>query len=277
MGDPVDEMLRRLSSADLVMGDDDDDDDGADQVWMAVGNDGSDTLGKTKPRKVATTKQALGFDPKAKTVAHGVKTTASLGVTTATQITNFTGGAAGVGALVGGATLSAGPIGLLIASAALTLASTGTKAVSAKKTHDHIKALEKIRLEAGSLTCDHNHNEHKFILETSLPYIIAKKKKKRFRKVGGAVPVIGATLESVRAATKAGMKWAKGTRGKNRHFHAEKIAVHHTRTTLLRRVCPLTTAIIAELFGVSTEDAALASSVPSDQLATVISIKMKSV
>ncbi len=268
MPDQVDEMIRRLSSVDLAM-EDEDEDDGADQIWMPP----SDAQPVEEPvRKVApTSKEAVGFSPRAKTMATVAKGGASFGVGAATNVTNITGGTAGFGALVGGATLSAGPIGLLIASAALTLATTGTKVVSAKKTHDHIKALEKIKLGAGDLTCNRVDNNHKFIVDKTLPYIIAKKKKKRLRKVGGAVPVIGA-VETARAKVKAGLKWAKGTLGKNRLFHAEMLANHHTSAR-----CQLTSAIIAELFGISNDDAVEASFVKTDQLAKVISIKMKSV
>ena len=272
MPDKVDEAIRTLATWDSDMGEDEDEDQ--EMPFMITTTAPVTANVTTTATKASTdTKATLGFDPTAKKATSYAKGAVGVGVSAATQITNATGGAAGMGALLAGASLSAGPIGLLIASAAMTVTSSATKAISAKKTHDHIKGLESIQLNAGSLVCEGHQTDHKFILEKSLPYIIAKKKKKRLRKLGGAVPIVGSSVETARSKIKGGIKWLKNSRGKNRLFHAEKIAGHHCSLD----PCPLTTAIIAELFGISNEDAAAARSVRSDQLATVLSIKMKSV
>lgn len=267
MPDKDEKLVEQLSQLDLELNDEDEDDE--DQPYMMVG---PVTIQKNT-FKNATVKDNLGFNPKSKKVANKAKTALQLGTTGTTSLVNMTGGHAGLTALIGGATLGAGPIGLLVASAALTLASSTSKVISAKKTHDHIKGLQKIQLNASSYGCkSKSKNNHNYIIETALPYIIAKKTKKRTRKLGGSVPIIGSNLETARSAIKSVIKRARRTRGKSRYLNAQKIAEHHTETR-----CELTAAIIAELFGISMDDAAETFTIDTEQLATVLSIKMRSV
>lgn len=195
-----------------------------------------------------------------------------------THATNFSGGAlmgqAGWAALFSGAALSAGPISLLIASAALTIADSTKNAVSAYKTNQHIKNLQALQSKgAKGHFCQGQSNHHDHIFDTILPYIIAKKQKKKIRKMGSAVPVIGSAIEQTRAKSKALYKLAKhGGIGRNRKLHAEYLARHHCH-----RTCYLTTDIIAELFSISFEEALATRDCNHIELAAVLSLKFKSV
>ena len=272
---------------------DGDDDDGVELDWIAPASGPSSSVavpmkgGGAKASKVVTPAQAktglLGDHVKTKRRLNKTAQVVKGGVSvtnTASAVTVLAGGpafGAGIGswvAVAGGASMAAGPISLLIASTIATVASTGAAARSAYKTHNHVKALENILADVGSYACQHDPKRHAAVVQNALPYLIAKKKKKMIRKAGKAVPIVGTGIESIRAKTKGLYKKISGTRGKNRALHAEMIARHHCTTA---GKCPLTTAIIAELFSVDDDAAAASYKCGLKTLAKLISIKMKSV
>lgn len=186
------------------------------------------------------------------------------------------GGVGGWAAVAGGgaALLAAGPIALLAAGTALSLAGSARQGRATYKTHQHIKMLDSILFLAkqGHFHCeatnDPNHND---IIVKVLPYIIAKKKKKRIRKAARTLPVLG-SIETARSALKKIEKWELGTLGKARKWHAHQLAVHHCDTD-----CHLTKAIIAELFSVDEMVAEQARYCDDVMLGKLLEKKMKSV
>ena len=174
----------------------------------------------------------------------------------------------------GGLALGAGPIGLLAAGTAMSLGGSVRQGVATYKTHQHIKMLDSILFLAkqGHFHCeatnDPNHND---IIVKVLPYIIAKKKKKRIRKAARTIPVLG-SIETARSALKKIEKWELGTLGKARKWHAHQLAVHHCDTD-----CHLTKAIIAELFSVDEMVAEQARYCDDVMLGKLLEKKMKSV
>ena len=224
-------------------------------------------------------KDALKVDNTAKVAANVGKQIVSKTGAALTIATNATGGSlmgqAGWAALVSGATLGTGPIALLVASAALAITDAAKNGVSAYKTDVHIKNLQKIHANAASYKCESVSVDHSYVVDTILPYIIAKKQKKKIRKIGSAVPMIGSAIEQARAKMKAGYKKAMGTLGKNRKLQAQYLATHHC--TALSGGCDLTSAIIAELFGLTTDEADATRKCNAVELSAVLSLKFKSV
>ncbi len=200
---------------------------------------------------------------------NAVSTVGSYGV----SIAQLSTGAPGVVALATGATVAgAGPIGLLVASLVFTVGFSVQAGVSAVKTHKHIQELEQIAAQAGSYSCsksaghDHNH-----VVATALPYIIAKKRAKRARKGFSTVP-FAVSLETARAGLKAGYKKLTRTKGKARNYHALVLARHHCTSD-----CALTAAIIKSLFWVDDDVVEDLRSENIEEVAAVLSTKMKSV
>ena len=213
----------------------------------------------------------------AKTTAGITKGVVGVGLTTTTAVNTYALGGSALGqtgwaAVVGGATLSGGAITLLVASIVQQITSVTLNVRSAYKTSRHLKALEEIKLNAGKYKCKRDQSDHKYIVDSVLPYIIAQKKKKKTRKIVGSVPILGSTPMAARRAIKGTYKFIRGTRGKARSKQAEVLSKHHRDGG-----CELTTAIIAELFDLTTEKAKLLRFVDQPTLAKFLSVKMRSV
>ena len=286
------QLTRKISDIGSMIGNDDDDiiemygqeipdqeevDDNAGfsnsmdmQNWMAPA--------RVMPDRLEHARDALHINNKFKVGAQIGKQVVSKSSTILTAATNYSGGAimgqAGWMALFTGASLSAGPISLLVASTALTIADSAKNLRSAYKTNQHIKQLDEILAHAIEYRCAGIYDpSHDHIINKVLPYIIAKKKKKKIRRAGSAVPVIGSAIEQTRAKAKATYKLMRdGGLGKNRKLFAHQLAEHH-----VRYCCGLTTAIIAELFNVSVRDAQMTADCDITELGAVLSLKMKSV
>lgn len=174
---------------------------------------------------------------------------ASTGIST---VSNITGGGtlASVGLGVTVFTVSAATgVGLVIGGVAVMAVNSVVQAKSAISSYKHKVALENIRNSAqGSVTscsgldgrmCDvHEHNE---ILNTVLPYVIAQKRKKSYRRGVGAIPVISLG-ETVRSIGKKIKKTVNGSIGQERETHAHTLAKHY-----ITHDCNLCQRIIAEL------------------------------
>jgi len=178
-----------------------------------------------------------------KKVAKGVATATSIGVSAA-QIGTGTGALA----LVAGA-VSATGVGLVVTGGVLTVASALTSGRSAYKTDKHIDGLKDILTNRGTYDCSpveglpRNSLAHTRIAEQVLPYIIKQKQWKLGRKVASAVPGVG-LLEGLRAISKKGYKYARGTLGVERDRAAGWLTIH-----FCDHHCGLTDAIITELYG----------------------------
>lgn len=185
------------------------------------------------------------------------------------------GTATGWGAVAaGGLALGAGPIGLLAAATALSLGGSVRQGVSTYKTHKHIQMLESILALAkvGHFPCSvGNSPEHAEIAEKVLPYIIAKKKNKRWRKAVRSAPIVG-SVETVRAKLNWVKKKIDGSQGVNRKYYAHALAFHHCESD-----CTLTKAIIAELFSVEEPLVEEARYCDIGQLGKLLELKCKSV
>ncbi|CAM3824266.1 hypothetical protein [Parendozoicomonas haliclonae] len=188
-------------------------------------------------------------------------------------------GNSGVGGMRSGATLIGllgGPAiatGGIPASVALAAITAGTAARSAYKTAEHIKNLEKILRDHKGQTasCEQAYSdEHKYIEETILPYIIRKKRAKQFKKVTVASTLGAANVFNVGyGVLKAGYKKAKGTKGVNRTFYAHVLAEH-----LVTCHCDFVFDITAELY--SEEEALVIRGQTSLVAAQLLAEKMKS-
>ncbi len=200
---------------------------------------------------------------------NAVSTVGSYGVSVAQLAT----GAPGVVALATGATIAGtGPIGLLVASMVFTVGFSIQAGISATKTHKHIQELEQIHAAVGSYACDKKGSlDHSHVANTVLPYIIAKKRAKRARKAFSTVP-FAVSLETARAGLKATIKKATGRKGRNRKYHALVLARHHCTSN-----CALTAAIIKSLFWVDDGTVEDLRSENIEEVAAVLSTKMKSV
>jgi hypothetical protein len=178
-------------------------------------------------------------------------TAASMGVSAA-QIGTGTGALA----LITGA-VSATGIGLVVAGGVLTVGSCLASGRSAYKTSKHIDGLKALEASAATMACNVVHEEalhgiantqhHQIILKGVLPYVIKKKTSKLHRKAATTVPGV-ALLEGLRAISKKGYKYVRGTLGVNREYAAVWLA-HH----FLTYDCELSDAIIAELYGSEDE------------------------
>ena len=217
----------------------------------------------------ARARKVFNRHPKTKTAAIAAMGITSLGVS-GTQF--LTGG--GAIAVATGAAAGAGPVGLVIAGAALAGGSQGLAVRSMIKTHRHILGLNDIRLGAAEIRCPSADTpEHEQIETKILDYIIKKKKKKMRKKAISSAP-LGGLLVLQHRAGKGLAKWALGRKGKNRNLYAQIIAQHHWWTS---GECGLTTAILAELFGMSEELAVAAGEIDPNDTAPAIARKMKSV
>ena len=125
----------------------------------------------------------------------------------------------------------AGPIGWALAAIASTMS-----AVSAVKTHLHIKNLEEL------LTRHGGGNAMASSREATL-YVIVKKNKKRSRKGLGVIPVLGSTANSFYSIGRAIQKKALGTKGKHRASAAKTLWTNQLQG------CPLAKAVCLELLG----------------------------
>lgn len=266
--DTINAVIEDLVVTAEVEDEDEDDEDQSERrgSWHQI----QQVAPTVKPKASST----LSTNPRRRAAMQAAKTTARVGVTGAAIGTSVaTGASVGWVAVASGATLAAGPIGILVASTALTLTNSALNARSAYKTQKHIKALEEIQANAGSYACfAAGSPKHSAIANTILPYVIAKKKKKMIRKSAKVIPIIGSAIEGTRAGIKSIHKRRMGTRGVDRELHAETLANHHCNSD-----CGLTAAIIAELFSVDLADAEAARDCSIPQLAALIAIKFKSV
>ncbi|WP_160152251.1 hypothetical protein [Microbulbifer sp. ALW1] len=155
---------------------------------------------------------------------------------------------------VGVGAVSSTGVGLLAAAGGMAVMNSGVSGYSAYKTHHHIKGLEAILANWTSYSCEScgpfsdgpcNREMHGLIGTLVLPEIIRKKKTKRARKATAVLPVIGGMISGLHSGAHSLQKRLTGTRGKQRHYHAELLAVH-----LITHECQLAEAIVAELFSV---------------------------
>lgn len=174
---------------------------------------------------------------------------ASTGISAAT---NLSGGGtlASVGLGVTLFTVSAATgVGLVVGGVAVMAANSFVQAKAARSSYKHRVALEQIRNSAqGSVAncsgldcrrCD--HHEHHDVLDTVLPYVIAQKKKKSYRRGIGAIPIVSLG-ETVRSIGKKIKKKVTGTLGQDRENHAHTLAKHY-----ITHDCSLSQRIVAEL------------------------------
>ena len=139
--------------------------------------------------------------------------------------------------------LSATGIGAIAVAGALAVGQAGAAGVSAYKTHQHIKNLQEIQVNFADYDCDGCMITHHDILTNVLPYIINKKRTKRRRKAESTVPLLGSGLVMAETGVKSIYKRISGSRGRQRHIYAERLAAHMVSCT-----CELSQAIVAELW-----------------------------
>lgn len=192
----------------------------------------------------------------------------SVGITATQQVTT---GASAFAAITAGTALSATGIGLIAGSAALSVGKSYTAHRSAKKTQAHLDALSSILRGRNSYQCDAKHGPvHSYIASTILPYIVQQKKTKLARKKNERVPVLGSGYEAGKSLKHMVQKRWNGTKGKQRSFSAQWLAVH-----LLSHHCDLTEAIVAELY--SDEEMEMMKLSGSDIVASMIEDKLKTI
>lgn len=178
--------------------------------------------------------------------------------------------------LATGAAVSATGIGLLVTGACLTLAKTGMSVRSAYKSYGHRNVLQLLYARSKHYQCgaiegdsmERNLAEHAAVVDIVLPYLIEQKDKKMYRKMVGAVPVVGIG-ESLRAVGKKAYKKFSGTLGVDRKIHATLLA-HH----LITHDCALAQAIVAELY--SYDEMQWMMGQEMDVLVPLLESKMKS-
>ncbi len=242
---------------------DDDADDAPEHLYNA------DVFHGPLPKPVPENNKILHRSDFLKKAGNASSTVGSYGVTVAQFATNSPGL---VALATGAAVTGAGPIGLLVASLVFSVGFSVQAGVSAAKTHQHIKELETILANASSYSgAKPNSHDYNHVLRVALPYIIAKKKAKRLRKGVSTVP-FAVSLETGRSALKAGWKKITRTKGKARNYHALVLARHHCSSD-----CQLTAAIIKSLFWVDDETVEDLRNCPIEEVAAVLSTKMKSV
>jgi hypothetical protein len=207
-------------------------------VLQCDGGDGGD-----EPRQVeASWVNVVSKHPKK--VVRGTLTAAGLGITAA----QFGTGTGYVALATGAAAAtSATGIGLVVAGGAITLGMMAAGAVSAYKTSQHLKLLEKIYEKRNTCLCEKvdyepRIDDHKYIADKILPWIISQKKHKRRKKIGSALG--GGLGVSAWSAIRWLHKKRLGTLGQRRSFYANVLAVH-----LLTFQCSLTLQIVAALVG----------------------------
>lgn len=140
-------------------------------------------------------------------------------------------------------------VGLLVGGVVVMAANSVVQAKAARSSYKHRVALENIRNSAeatvancsglDSRMCD--VHEHQEVLDTVLPYVIAQKRKKTYRRGIGAIPIISLG-ETVRSIGKKVKKTVTGSLGKERETHAHTLAKHY-----ITHDCRLCQSIIAEL------------------------------
>ena len=192
----------------------------------------------------------------------------SIGITTAQNVVS---GASVSAAVVGGAALSATGVGLLAGSVALTAGGSIAAHRSKKKTQEHLASLNKILLKRNNYKCEGRYAPvHSYIASTILPYIIQQKRTKLARKSHQRVPVLGAGLEAAKSLKHKIQKSWNGTKGKQRSFAAQWLAVH-----LISHHCELTEAIVSELY--SEEEKEMMKFTGSDVVASMIEEKLRTI
>jgi hypothetical protein len=205
-----------------------------------------------------------------KKTVKGVGSAAGVGMQVAQGVTHTGFVALGLG-VVGAA--SATGIGLAAAGAAVTLGMMATGAASAWSTKKKIDLLEKIYGQRSSCICEAiddvpRIDDHKYIADTILPWIIRQKKHKKKKKIGSALG--GGMVVSAISMVRWLHKKRLGTLGQKRSFYAQVIAAH-----LLTFQCSLVTKIVAALC--SPEKLVEMLSQDTDTITPEIAEKMKSV
>jgi len=174
-------------------------------------------------------------------------------------------------AATGGAVaLSATGIGAVAVAGTYALGSSIAAGVSVYKTHQHIKNLQAIH-DRGCKHgfCEGDQNDHNTIYTHVLPYIIDKKKRKMRRKSEETVPLLGSMASTLETGVRSLWKRARGTRGTERHYHAQVLTVH-----LVSCTCDLAADIISELW--SYDEMKAIRSMDSDDAGYWIYSKMAS-
>lgn len=168
--------------------------------------------------------------------------------TSAVQHAGAFGIAAKIGAGAAAAAVTTGTGGVAVGAAGLALQTGSMVAAvaSVKKTSGHIKCLEELNRQTfeckglpGSAT--RSYIDHDYIQECIIPYIIAKKRTKRRKKIVATLPVVGGAT-GLHGLGKRLYKQAHGTHGKNRSFYAHVIARH-----MVSHDCKLCEALVGEL------------------------------
>ncbi|MEM9828093.1 MAG: hypothetical protein AAF958_15990 [Planctomycetota bacterium] len=172
-----------------------------------------------------------------------------------------------------GAAVSATGIGLVITGGVLQVIGTVKNGRAAISSHRHAKGLQEIQSRASSLShlCSGCSIVHDKIASEVLPYIIAQKQTKRFRRGVMATPGIS-LLESIRAVGKKGYKFCRGTLGVKRAQNAELLAKHLIEPSF---GCVLVQEIVMELFDEAAMDWMLAACT-TEVAAGLIAEKLKS-
>jgi hypothetical protein len=185
----------------------------------------------------------------------------------------------GVGAAAVGvaAAIGTGGAAVAVGAAASSLGSAVKDGMACYKTMNHIDNLKKLLRDCPRgcrvLNGDGRfQNLHPYLHGVVLPYIIAQKYEKAFKKgasvVGGKAGVGG--LVSLYSMGRYLYKTATGKLGVQRNWYAECLAVH-----LLTADCPLADGIVAELCGRDLMQRMQGES--SKRIAPLIAAKMKSV
>jgi len=176
----------------------------------------------------------------------GTRALADLGssvisTTTDTGLTTLAHTAASGGSVaISGAGYVAVPL-----AGAVAIGKSVAAGVSVYKSQQHINKLQYI-LERGRSHgfCEGKPDEHNYIFDHVLPYIIEQKKRKLRRKAEQTVPVLGSVVSSIETGIHGAWKRARGTRSKERHFEAQMLTVH-----LVSCECDCTEEIVSELWG----------------------------
>lgn len=203
-----------------------------------------------------------------KTLGKGTLAVGSAAYSTATK-TGF--GTMGMTAATGGTVaLSATGIGAVAVAGAYAVGSSVAAGVSVYKTHQHIKNLQAIHDRGCNHGfCEGDGNDHNFIYNHVLPYIIDKKKRKMRRKAEETMPLLGGMATSLETGARSVWKRLRGTRSKQRHYYAQVLTVH-----LVSCTCDLAEDIVAELW--SPEEMKAIRSMDSDDAGYYIFNKMAS-
>jgi len=211
-----------------------------------------------------------------KRVAGGVATAASLGVTGAEFGTGTSALAVG-GAIATGAAVSATGVGLVVTAAALTVGSIVVNARSMIKTISHFENLRDIQAGYQAKKYDRCRcrragadleDDHDWIGDKILPYIIDQKTEKAFKKGVGAAGL--GVLTTLYTMGRAAYKSLASTKGVKRNLYAHVLSRH-----LITHDCPLVEAIVAELLSWSEMESLKIRN--SDIVGAAIADKMKSV